>query len=338
VSDPNWISEIRHDLDKLDQINDQDFKAYLPDCGLLSAITGEPLPHIFSSYAQKLSSTSNNGFTQLDRLIHRALTEISYLLEDGLSKDTAITKLQQWSIAVRLLAESCDIHPSVTRELAHLNQMAELSPMDDNAVKALEMWKKTRAIPEIYLIPAVDTILHQDDLNLQALPALHSWQTSNLDISMDSAPEESPTDLLQEQHSLGLFMKEDVHGMELPDDHLKKETTPSPENPIVHLFAQPHALAADADGETGRTLSLKDENNELIGQFFDNGHGVYTVQLDFPAVSVRLDSDPLTKVKGASNAWELKKGSQLNPPQCLSLIHINPAKQSPKVFRIELSK
>ncbi|MDG2085472.1 MAG: hypothetical protein P8K66_11050 [Planctomycetota bacterium] len=339
--DPQWISKIRRDLDARTQLGEQDFLTLLPDCGLLFAVNGEPLPELFQTYVLGLTQSTEEGFTRLDRLLHQALAEVSHLLEYGVSEDSALAfaELQQWSMAIPLLNRECPLHPSVFQELDHLCHMANSIPLDDSAVQALEKWKKTRNLPEEFLIPAIDTILHQDELNLLALPDLLSWQR---DVFKESIPEESTSDTRREEPIYGSSMPAGIISMDLAQADFPNETetpaeqlAPVSDDPIVHLFAQPQALAADAEGEAGRKLTLQNESGKSIGELFDNGEGVYTVALTIPAIQVRLDSEVLNKVTDVENVWDLNwTGSE--PPNYLSVVHQDSTSQTPCVFRIHL--
>ena len=331
MPDPQWILKIERDLGALTQLGEQDFLTLLPDCGLLFAINGDPLPELFRTYVLDLTKTTENGFTRLDRLLHQALAEVSHLLEYGVSEDSALAlaELQQWSIAIPLLNRECPLHPSVFQELDHLCHIANSIPLDDSAVMALKKWKKTRNLPEEFLIPAIDTVLHQDDLNLLALPDLLSWQR---DVSRESTPEESTSDSMPDEIiSMNLAQADFPNENESPSEQL----APVSDDPIVHLFAQSQALAADAEGEAGRKLPLHNESGKSIGELFDNGEGVYTVALNIPAIQVRLDSEVLNKVTGMENVWDLNwTGSE--SPGCLSVVHQDSTSQTPCVFRIHL--
>ena len=341
MPDPQWILKIERDLGALTQLGEQDFLTLLPDCGLLFAVKGKSLPELFRAYVLDLTKTTENGFTRLDRLLHQALAEVSHLLEYGVSEDSALAlaELQQWSIAIPLLNRECSLHPSVFQELHHLCHVANSIPLDNSAVMALEKWNQTHNLPEEFLIPAIDTILHQDELNLLALPDLLSWQR---DVFKESIPEESTSDTRREEPIYGHSMPDGIISMNLAQADFPSETetpaeqlAPVSDDPIVHLFAQPQALAADAEGEAGRTRDLQNESGKSIGELFDNGEGVYTVALTIPAIQVRLDSEVLKKVAGIENVWDLNwTGSEA--PSCLSVVHQDSTSQTPRVFRIHL--
>lgn len=331
MPDPQWISKISGDLAALTQLGEQEFLTLLPDCGLLFAVKGDPLPELFRTYVLDLIQSTEEGFTRLDRLLHQALAEVSHLLEYGVSEDSALAlaELQQWSIAIPLLNRECPLHPSVFQELDHLCHMANSIPLDDSAVMALEKWKNTRNLREEFLIPAIDTILHQDELNLLAVPDLLSWQR---DVSGESIPEESTSDSMPDGIiSMDLAQADSPNETETPE----KQPAPVSDDPIVHLFAPLQALAADAEGEAGRKRALHNESGKPIGDLFDNGEGVYTVALTIPAIQVRLDSEILNKVIDMKNVWDLNwTGSEA--PSCLSVVHQDSTSQTPRVFRIHL--